>query len=49
MSGDLPESTPKELSQYEKIIELLTTLFPLWVLMLYLSLMKFETFCEFDN
>nr|AAC32250.1 putative Na+ dependent ileal bile acid transporter [Arabidopsis thaliana] len=31
VSGDLPESTPKELSQYEKIIELLTTLFPLWV------------------
>ncbi|WZY90673.1 hypothetical protein YC2023_047408 [Brassica napus] len=33
MSGDAPESTPKELSQYEKIIELLTTLFPLWVIL----------------
>ncbi|CAH8376176.1 unnamed protein product [Eruca vesicaria subsp. sativa] len=34
MSGDAPESsTPKELSQYEKTIELLTTLFPLWVIL----------------
>ncbi|RID61524.1 hypothetical protein BRARA_E00666, partial [Brassica rapa] len=27
------ESSPKELSQYEKTIELLTTLFPLWVIL----------------
>ncbi|CAH2058787.1 unnamed protein product [Thlaspi arvense] len=32
-SGDVPETAPKELSQYEKIIELLTTLFPLWVVL----------------
>ncbi|ESQ52553.1 hypothetical protein EUTSA_v10016729mg [Eutrema salsugineum] len=32
LSGDVPE-TPKELGQYEKIIELLTTLFPLWVIL----------------
>uniref|UniRef100_A0A1J3F2Z4 Sodium/pyruvate cotransporter BASS2, chloroplastic n=1 Tax=Noccaea caerulescens TaxID=107243 RepID=A0A1J3F2Z4_NOCCA len=33
VSGNVPESTPKGLSQYEKIIELLTTLFPLWVIL----------------
>ncbi|XP_048611088.1 sodium/pyruvate cotransporter BASS2, chloroplastic-like isoform X2 [Brassica napus] len=33
LSGDAPESTPKEISQYEKTIELLTTLFPLWVIL----------------
>ncbi|KAH9602524.1 hypothetical protein KSS87_015481 [Heliosperma pusillum] len=31
-SGDVPSSSPKELSQYEKIIETLTTLFPVWVI-----------------
>jgi BASS family bile acid:Na+ symporter len=33
--GELPSSTPttSEMSQYEKIIELLTTLFPLWVIL----------------
>lgn len=32
-SGDIPSSAPKELSQYEKIIETLTTLFPVWVIL----------------
>ncbi|XP_074303692.1 sodium/pyruvate cotransporter BASS2, chloroplastic [Silene latifolia] len=31
-SGDIPSDSPKELSQYEKIIETLTTLFPVWVI-----------------
>ncbi|KAG9133267.1 hypothetical protein Leryth_023519 [Lithospermum erythrorhizon] len=32
-SGDLPSSAPTEMTQYEKIIETLTTLFPLWVIL----------------
>lgn len=31
-SGDVPASAPKEMSTYEKIVETLTTLFPVWVL-----------------
>ncbi|KAK4489251.1 hypothetical protein RD792_005048 [Penstemon davidsonii] len=31
-SGDLSSSNPGKMSQYEKIIETLTTLFPLWVI-----------------
>ncbi|KAJ4787900.1 Sodium/bile acid cotransporter [Rhynchospora pubera] len=31
-SGNVPEHAPTELSQYEKIVELLTTLFPVWVI-----------------
>lgn len=30
ISGDIPESAG-ELSQYEKVIEILTALFPVWV------------------
>lgn len=33
VSGDLPSSTSGGISQYEKIIETLTTLFPLWVIL----------------
>ncbi|KAL7123233.1 hypothetical protein ACP275_01G092800 [Erythranthe tilingii] len=32
-SGDLSGSTPGQMSQYEKIIETLTTLFPVWVIL----------------
>uniref|UniRef100_A0A803MQ70 Uncharacterized protein n=1 Tax=Chenopodium quinoa TaxID=63459 RepID=A0A803MQ70_CHEQI len=32
-SGDVPSSVVKEMSQYEKIIEGLTTLFPVWVIL----------------
>ncbi|CAJ1944386.1 unnamed protein product [Sphenostylis stenocarpa] len=32
ISGDIPESTG-ELSQYEKVVETLTTLFPVWVIL----------------
>ncbi|PSS15622.1 Sodium/pyruvate cotransporter like [Actinidia chinensis var. chinensis] len=32
-SGDIPESAPSGMSQYERIIETLTTLFPLWVIL----------------
>lgn len=31
VSGDVPGSTPSRMSTYERIIETLTTLFPLWV------------------
>lgn len=31
LSGDLPGSTSSGMSQYERIIETLTTLFPVWV------------------
>ncbi|XP_071908727.1 sodium/pyruvate cotransporter BASS2, chloroplastic isoform X2 [Coffea arabica] len=34
VSGDLPSSSPGEMSQYERIIEILTTLFPVWTLKL---------------
>ncbi|KAJ8442356.1 hypothetical protein Cgig2_018612 [Carnegiea gigantea] len=30
-SGDVPSSAPKEMGPYEKIVETLTTLFPVWV------------------
>ena len=30
-SGDFSSNTPSQMSQYEKIIETLTTLFPVWV------------------
>lgn len=30
-SGDIPGSAPTGMTQYERIIELLTTLFPVWV------------------
>ncbi|KAF9617038.1 hypothetical protein IFM89_033108 [Coptis chinensis] len=33
LSGNVPSSTPSGLSQYENIIETLTTLFPLWVIL----------------
>ncbi|CDP03385.1 unnamed protein product [Coffea canephora] len=33
VSGDLPSSSPGEMSQYERIIEILTTLFPVWVIL----------------
>ncbi|CAN4096711.1 unnamed protein product [Withania somnifera] len=33
VSGDLPSSSSSGMSQYEKIIETLTTLFPLWVIL----------------
>ncbi|CAL1359381.1 unnamed protein product [Linum trigynum] len=33
LSGDVPSSSPAGMSQYEKIIETLTTLFPLWVIL----------------
>ncbi|KAF5725801.1 sodium/pyruvate cotransporter BASS2 chloroplastic isoform X1 [Tripterygium wilfordii] len=33
MSGDVPNSTPGGMSKYEKIIETLTTLFPVWVVL----------------
>lgn len=32
-SGDLSGSSPGEMSQYERIIETLTTLFPVWVIL----------------
>ncbi|XP_058183959.1 sodium/pyruvate cotransporter BASS2, chloroplastic [Rhododendron vialii] len=32
-SGDIPGSAPTEMTQYERIIELLTTLFPVWVIL----------------
>ncbi|OAY63323.1 putative sodium/metabolite cotransporter BASS2, chloroplastic [Ananas comosus] len=31
VSGNVPDSAPAKLSQYERIVELLTTLFPVWV------------------
>lgn len=31
ISGDVPSSTPRGMTQYERIIETLTTLFPVWV------------------
>eukprot|EP00262_Sarcandra_glabra_P021952 TRINITY_DN9483_c0_g1_i3.p1 TRINITY_DN9483_c0_g1~~TRINITY_DN9483_c0_g1_i3.p1 ORF type:complete len:423 (-),score=54.19 TRINITY_DN9483_c0_g1_i3:283-1551(-) len=33
VSGDVPSSSPSEVSQYERIVELLTTLFPVWVIL----------------
>lgn len=33
VSGDIPASTPDGMSTYERIIETLTTLFPLWVIL----------------
>ncbi|BBH08445.1 Sodium Bile acid symporter family [Prunus dulcis] len=33
LSGDLPGSTSSGMSQYERIIETLTTLFPVWVIL----------------
>uniref|UniRef100_A0A0A8XU23 Uncharacterized protein n=1 Tax=Arundo donax TaxID=35708 RepID=A0A0A8XU23_ARUDO len=33
ISSNLPESLPTGASQYEKIVELLTTLFPVWVIL----------------
>ncbi|XP_020105955.1 probable sodium/metabolite cotransporter BASS2, chloroplastic isoform X3 [Ananas comosus] len=33
VSGNVPDSAPAKLSQYEKIVELLTTLFPVWVIL----------------
>lgn len=33
LSGDLPTSASTGMSQYEKIVELLTTLFPVWVIL----------------
>ncbi|KAK1281918.1 hypothetical protein QJS10_CPB22g01011 [Acorus calamus] len=33
VSGNIPSSAPKEISQYERIVELLTTLFPVWVIL----------------
>ncbi|KAL6842645.1 hypothetical protein ACP4OV_027489 [Aristida adscensionis] len=33
VSSNVPESLPTEPSQYEKIVELLTTLFPVWVIL----------------
>ncbi|XXG56021.1 hypothetical protein AAC387_Pa03g3551 [Persea americana] len=33
VSGDVPSSTPREITQYERIVELLTTLFPVWVIL----------------
>nr|ACZ98535.1 transmembrane domain protein [Malus domestica] len=33
LSGDLPSSTPSGMNLYEKIIETLTTLFPVWVIL----------------
>ncbi|XP_041990749.1 sodium/pyruvate cotransporter BASS2, chloroplastic-like isoform X2 [Salvia splendens] len=32
-SGDFSNNTPSQMSQYEKIIETLTTLFPVWVIL----------------
>ncbi|XP_058112074.1 sodium/pyruvate cotransporter BASS2, chloroplastic isoform X2 [Magnolia sinica] len=32
-SGDVPSSSPSQMSQYERIVELLTTLFPVWVIL----------------
>lgn len=31
VSGDVPSKSPGGMSQYEQIIEILTTLFPVWV------------------
>ncbi|CAN0841723.1 Sodium/pyruvate cotransporter BASS2, chloroplastic [Linum grandiflorum] len=33
VSGDVPSSNPAGMSQYERIIETLTTLFPVWVIL----------------
>ncbi|XP_041005154.1 sodium/pyruvate cotransporter BASS2, chloroplastic isoform X1 [Juglans microcarpa x Juglans regia] len=33
LSGDVPSKTPDGMSQYERIIETLTTLFPVWVIL----------------
>ncbi|XP_021891014.1 sodium/pyruvate cotransporter BASS2, chloroplastic [Carica papaya] len=33
ISGDVPSSTPRGMTQYERIIETLTTLFPVWVIL----------------
>lgn len=33
VSGDVPGNTPAGMSQYERIIETLTTLFPVWVIL----------------
>ncbi|XP_039143659.1 sodium/pyruvate cotransporter BASS2, chloroplastic [Dioscorea cayenensis subsp. rotundata] len=33
ISGEVPNSPSHEISQYERIVELLTTLFPVWVLL----------------
>ncbi|PON39696.1 Bile acid-sodium symporter/arsenical resistance protein [Parasponia andersonii] len=33
VSGDVPNSSSSEMSQYERIIESLTTLFPVWVIL----------------
>ncbi|CAN1216541.1 Sodium/pyruvate cotransporter BASS2, chloroplastic [Linum perenne] len=33
LSGDVPSSNPAGMSQYERIIETLTTLFPVWVIL----------------
>ncbi|CAL9117482.1 unnamed protein product [Musa textilis] len=33
VSGDMPNSPVAEMSQYERIMELLTTLFPVWVML----------------
>ncbi|EXB76254.1 putative sodium-dependent transporter yocS [Morus notabilis] len=33
VSGDVPDSSPSGMSQYERIIETLTTLFPVWVIL----------------
>lgn len=45
ISGDIPESAG-ELSQYEKVIETLTTLFPVWVspFLLQYSMSNFSNF-----
>lgn len=37
VSGDLPDITSSKMSQYETIIETLTTLFPVWVLIILYS------------
>lgn len=33
VSGNIPSGTPAEISSYEKIVDLLTTLFPVWVIL----------------
>ncbi|KAK8936589.1 hypothetical protein KSP39_PZI011962 [Platanthera zijinensis] len=33
ISGDVPSHAPTGLSQYERIVELLTTLFPVWIIL----------------
>lgn len=47
LSGDLPGSTSSGMSQYEKIIETLTTLFPVWVGITFQPYKKFETVVQF--